>query len=226
MSIPSIKALIAGLLLWQIAVPNPPVSARPPALNFMQITMLAVVASDRSGARQKAITADFAIHPQGMALNTPREAVMAFYETHDAAYLSMDRNSELAGFVLRSDKGQFFYTNAVEMPASFTLQARVQGPSGWSVHDFLHTHPGGHKDQNFFSDPDRLAVLNGTKPYYLRTPSGDVRFMDIPLAKSTHILSGARGKSICPEQKPCMTEHPWHDRRLKGDWASAIRRPT
>ncbi len=149
---------------------------------------------------------------------------MAFYRAHEAAYLSTDSETELAGFLLQSDTGQYFHTNAVDVPIAFVLQARIQGPNGWRVRDFLHTHPGGHKDQNAFSEYDRMAVLEYKRSYYLRTPEGDVRYMDRRLAKSTRILSGARGESVCPSSVPCVEAHPRHNRRAVGDWSSAIRR--
>ena len=174
--------------------------------------------------KQKLVTAEFAALPGDSGSVSADEAALAFFQAHDEAYLETNEATELTGFVLRSDTGRYFFTNAAELPNAFILRARIDGPEGWSVEAFLHTHPGGHKDQDAFSEPDRQAVLKTKRDYFLRAPNGNVLYMNARLARSTRILAGATGRSVCAENTPCFAKHPLHDRRARGDWSTAIRR--
>ena len=86
--------------------------------------------------------------------------------------------------------------------------AAIRKPSGWITMDTIHTHPGGRGNQEGFSKTDAQAVLSGSTPgYYVRTPIGDVRFINKSIAKRTRTRWGAKGKSICPGDSPCMTSY-------------------
>ncbi len=208
------KIVVAWILLCQLAVADTGgvliTGSNAEEERRMQVTQVRVVAAG-SKARLRAVIATFEPHQQTQGWNSPGEAAVAFYRAHNAAYLSTASDAELAGFLLLSDTGQFFFTNAADVPSAFILQARVYTPLGWRVQGFLHTHPGGSKDQDFFSENDQRAVLKGARDYFLRAPGGDVRFMNTQLAKSTRMIAGARGQSVCPEKKPCLNEHPRHN---------------
>jgi hypothetical protein len=153
---------------------------------------------------------------------TTREAAVAFYEAHDALYLETGAEQEIAGFLMVSNAGRYYFTNGETVPAAFKMRARVRAPKGWRLGEFLHTHPGGDVNQDKFSEADREAVVSGKRAYFLRGPSGDVRFMDRELAKATRLILGALGESICAGSEPCLSEHPRHDligKRLAGSGA-------
>lgn len=208
----AIKFISTVLLLSQLA------AAQSIPMQFTTVEVEAAWVTKKP----KPIQATFALHPQARGWNSPIEAAIAFYRAHNEAYLSTSRDDELAGFLMISETGQFYFTGAVAMPAAFKLQARVDRPEGWQVADFLHTHPGGHKHQDKFSKADRLAVKKGNRNYYLRGPNGDVRFMDDLLAKSTYTLNGgANGESVCPQTSPCLDQHPRYNKPLKGYWNAA-----
>jgi hypothetical protein len=207
---------VSLFLLYQLSMANS--DAGPNTLGDLklpaavEVTRITVVAA-AGKAKPRVVSRAFEPYQPMEGWSNPTEAAMAFYRINNAAYLSTSSDAELAGFLLISDTGQFFFTNAVDVPTSFTLQARVTGPQGWRVQDFLHTHPGGSRDQDGFSKTDQQAVLKGTKNYFLRTPDGDVRYLNTKLAKSTHSLSGAQGESLCPANIPCLQKHPRHNQR-------------
>ena len=149
---------------------------------------------------------DVPSQPAGWA--TAHAAALAFYAHHDAAYHGTRRQTELVGFLLKTDERQFYFTNAVEVPYAFRLSASIERPSGWTIGGFLHTHPGGHDCQEEFSTEDRETVLRGAVPAnYVRTPSGDVRFLNRRLARLTYTRRGAMGRSVCPEGKHCLAAY-------------------
>ncbi|RUO78709.1 hypothetical protein CWI83_06740 [Pseudidiomarina taiwanensis] len=172
--------------------------------------------SDISGSKvggkgSKKVKADFRIdkikgHEDGW--EDPHDAALAFYKQNEDAYQSTDKDSELIGFLIKADNGNYYFTNAVEVPATFEMSAAIRKPSGWITMDTLHTHPGGRGNQEGFSKTDAQAVLSGSTPgYYVRTPIGDVRFINKSIAKRTRTRWGAKGKSICPGGSPCMTSY-------------------
>jgi hypothetical protein len=139
---------------------------------------------------------------------TPHAAALAFYDFHGASYLASNTTTELVGFLLRSEEGRYFFTTAAEVPYAFELTARVARPLGWTVDGVLHTHPGGRPCQEEFSVEDRRVVLRGGVPRsYVRTPLGNVLFLDRQLARTTSTRWGAAGVSICPAGEPCLAAH-------------------
>ena len=139
---------------------------------------------------------EFPSCPTGWA--TARDAALAFYTHFDDAYLGTNSGKELVGFLLESEDGRFFFTNASEVPDAFELSASITVPRDWRVGDMMHTHPRGHGHQEGFSASDRDAVLKGFTPgYYVRTPLGYVRYLNHHLARRTRTSWGARGISIC-----------------------------
>jgi RHS repeat-associated protein len=138
----------------------------------------------------------------------PHEAALAFYKKNEDAYQDTDKNTELTGFLIKADNGNYYFTNAVEVPATFNMNAGIRKPTSWKIKDTLHTHPGGRGNQEGFSKTDAQAVLSGSTPgYYVRTPKGDVRFINKSIAKRTRQRWGAKGKSICSGGSSCMTPY-------------------
>ena len=156
----------------------------------------------------QAVTAEFRAvettsRPPGW--ETADEAALAFYAFNDAAYRATDDITELVGFLLRTRQGRYVFTNAVKVPYAFELTARLARQNGWTVAGLLHTHPGGRACQEEFSSEDRKAVLRGTTPMsYVRTPLGNVLFLDQRLAEKR---SMRRGASVCPNGESCLAAH-------------------
>lgn len=154
------------------------------------------------------VTAEFRtveMTPRPIGWETADEAALAFYAFHEAAYHATDETTELVGFLLRTGQGRYVFTNAVEVPYAFELTARLARPGGWNVAGLLHTHPGGRACQEEFSREDRRTVLRGATPMsYVRTPRGDVLFLDQRLAEETSMRWGA---SVCPDGAPCLAAH-------------------
>jgi hypothetical protein len=95
------------------------------------------------------------------------------------------------------------------VPYAFRLTARIDRPHDWTVGSLLHTHPGGRDCQEEFSSEDRDTVLRGAAAgKYVRTPLGNVRFLNRHLAATTSTRRGAFGVSICPDDQPCLDAHP------------------
>jgi hypothetical protein len=162
----------------------------------------------------KRITSEFYPDETAQGWASANEAAAEFFRRNDQAYLESDAETELAGFLLVSEDGRYFYTNAVTVPSVFQLKARAFAPEGWRLGDFLHSHPGGNARQAYFSETDRKAVRLSGRSYFLRGPDGDVRFMNRNLARSTKTPEGAQGESVCPGSLPCLARHPLH-RSLK-----------
>lgn len=138
----------------------------------------------------------------------PHQAVMAFYRYYDKQYQTTDEFTELLGYLLKSDTGRYYVTEAMVIPAKFKMFASIRMPAGWRVEGAIHTHPMAPGAQEHFSRDDRDSILRGeTENFYLRTPLGDVRHIDKKLAKRTKTFAGARGKSICPDAQRCMAPH-------------------
>ncbi|WP_371196307.1 RHS repeat-associated core domain-containing protein, partial [Glaciecola sp. SC05] len=138
----------------------------------------------------------------------PHEAALAFYKQNEDAYQNTDKNTELIGFLIKADNGNYYFTNAVEVPATFNMNVGIRKPTSWKIKDTLHTHPGGRGNQEGFSKTDAQAVLSGSTPgYYVRTPKGDVRFINKSIAKRTRQRWGAKGESICSGGSSCMTPY-------------------
>ena len=143
----------------------------------------------------------------------PHYAAKAFYDRNEAAYQLTDKDSELMGFVVQGDNGNYYFTTAEKVSATFTVSALIRKPSGWGSRKSwnaltVHTHPGGHGNQEGFSKTDAQAVLSGsTAGYYVRPPKGDVRFINESIAKRTRERWGAKGESICSGGAPCMTPY-------------------
>jgi hypothetical protein len=170
----------------------------------------------RSKDKQKQhITSEFRPDEAAQGWPSAKEAAFNFFLRHDQNYLDTDENTELAGFLLVSEEGRYFFTNAVTVPAVFQLKARAFAPAGWTLGDFLHSHPGGNASQRHFSEVDRQAVRSAKRSYFLRGPDGDIRFMNRKLARSTKTPEGALGESVCPQALPCLTEHPQHGSLFK-----------
>ncbi len=169
--------------------------------------------------RMKTIKAVFAgcshaVQPEGWA--SREEAAIAFYQAHDDAYLATDENEELAGLILESDTGRYFFTDAIDAPTLFTLQATVQLPGGWRVAGYLHTHPNDGWNQERFSKADFLGMLASSRAYFLRTPRGDLRYMDPKVGRRTRRTGGgAKGISVCPGEQPCLTPHDKNGSRFR-----------
>ncbi|MGI9288729.1 MAG: hypothetical protein ACR2P1_25305 [Pseudomonadales bacterium] len=136
-----------------------------------------------------------------------RQAVMAFYKANEKAYQQTDADQELVGFLVLSTQNRYYVTNAVAVPATFTLRITARLPKGWQPQEVIHTHPPTYYSQEGFSIDDRKAVLGGLPGYYVRTPLGDVRYLNKKLAKTTRHNRGAAGKSICLDSQVCMTAH-------------------
>ncbi len=136
------------------------------------------------------------------------QAALAFYEHHDATYQATGMKTELVGFLVRNAQGRHWFTNAVAVPYAFRLTASIDKPRDWTVVSLLHTHPGGRRCQEEFSIEDREAVLRGAVPgNYVRTPLGNVLFVDSQLATATRIARGATGVSVCANHAPCLAAH-------------------
>ncbi len=130
---------------------------------------------------------------------------MAFYKHYEKEYQTTDKFTEILGYLLKSDKGRYYVTEAMSIPARFKMFASIRMQAGWKVVGAIHTHPMAPGAQENFSKDDRDSVLNGeTGNFYLRTPLGDVRHINQKLAKRTKTFSGARGRSICPNENSCM----------------------
>lgn len=169
--------------------------------------------------RKKTIKAVFtvyipAVQPEGWA--SREEAAMAFYQANDDAYWATDENEELAGFILESDTGRYFITDAIDTPAPFTLKASVHGPGGWRLAGFLHTHPHERRNQERFSKDDVLGMLASSQDYFLRTPRGDLRYMDPRVGRRTRTGDGgAKGISVCPGEQSCLTPYDKNGTRFR-----------
>ncbi|MGI9287556.1 MAG: hypothetical protein ACR2P1_19385 [Pseudomonadales bacterium] len=135
------------------------------------------------------------------------QAVLAFYEANEQAYQQTDKDQELVAMLVVSTQNRYYVTKSVQVPASFKLRAAVRLPKGWKAQEVIHTHPPTFYSQEGFSVDDRKAVLGGLPGYYVRTPLGDVRYLDKKLAKTTRHNDGAHGKSICLDSQACMTAH-------------------
>ena len=135
------------------------------------------------------------------------QAVMAFYEANEQAYQQTDKDQELVAMLVLSTQNRYYVTKSVQVPASFKLRAAVRLPKGWTAQEVIHTHPATFYSQEGFSIDDRKAVLRGLTGYYVRTPLGDVRYLDKKLARTTRHNHGAHGKSICLDSQACMTAH-------------------
>tara|TARA_Y100001973_G_scaffold68740_1_gene100305 strand:- start:2072 stop:2626 length:555 start_codon:yes stop_codon:yes gene_type:complete len=169
--------------------------------------------SKRGGKQGKVHEADFEVviadHFEDGWVD-PHDAAKAFYDRNEAACQLTNKDSELMGFVVQGDNGNYYFTTAEKVSATFTVSALIRKPSDWGSRKSwnaltVHTHPAGHGNQEGFSKTDALAVLSDSTPgYYVRTPKGDVRFIDKSIAKRTRTRWGAKGKSICPGGSPCM----------------------
>lgn len=165
-----------------------------------------ISSSKRGGKKGKIHEADFEVviaddFEDGWA--DPHDVAKAFYDRNEVAYQLSDKDSELMGFVVQGDNENYYFTTAEKVPATFAVSALIRKPSGWGSRKSwnaltVHTHPGGHGNQEGFSKTDAQAVLSGSTPrYYVRTPKGDVRFINKSIAKRTRKRWGAKGKSIC-----------------------------
>ncbi len=167
--------------------------------------------------RKKTIKAVFCIHavqPEGWA--SREEAAMAFYQAHDDAYLATDENEELAGLILESDTGRYFFTDAIDSPTLFTLEATVHAPGGWRVAGYLHTHPNDGRNQERFSKADVLGMLASSLDYFLRTPRGDLRYMGPRVGRRYRTADGgAQGISVCPGEQSCLTPYDKNGTRFR-----------
>jgi hypothetical protein len=149
---------------------------------------------------------EIAARPEGW--ETPHAAAVAFFDWHGPDYQATDESTELVGFLLRTAAGRYVFTTAAEVPFAFRLTAGIRRPRGWTVHAMLHTHPGGRPCQEEFSREDRDTVLSGATPRsYLRTPLGNVLFLERELATLTSTRGGAAGVSVCAHAAPCLAPH-------------------
>ncbi len=166
--------------------------------------------------RHRGIKAIFKIHvPESQAegFETVTSAVIAFFLEQDARYLAMGRDKEIAGFILKCEKGRYYFTTGVETPLMMTLQAAIARPPKCRAVAFLHTHPPEEpfgritNRQERFSEFDRQGVISSRLEYFMRTPRGDVRFMNRRIARGTLADVGVPGRSICPSGEPCLKPH-------------------
>ena len=146
--------------------------------------------------------------------DSAESAVIGFFATYDARYLALAQNREMAGFILKCRGGRYYFTTAVETPLMMTLQASIARPGKCGAVAFLHTHPPAEEDgqlanrQERFSEFDRQGAISSRLEYYMRTPRGDVRYMNRKIARSTLAEIGVPGRSICPTVNPCLKPHP------------------
>ncbi|MDC2889324.1 hypothetical protein PN838_11710 [Psychrosphaera sp. G1-22] len=123
--------------------------------------------SSVGGKKPEEVDANFKIdkikgHDDGW--EDPHEAALAFYKQNEDAYQNTDKNTELTGFLIKADNGNYYFTNAVEVPATFNMNVGIRKPTSWKIKDTLHTHPGGRGNQEGFSKTDAQAVLSGSTP--------------------------------------------------------------
>lgn len=186
-----------------------PAAQEPPVDAVIVETVEVQAAGARRQVYHKTVEATFlpqlsSSQPGGW--NSRRAAALAFFQAHDEQYLSTTENQEIAGFLLESDTGTFHHTNAVLTPVFFTLKASIGRYAGWRVAGFLHTHPPDEGVQEYFSEFDYEGMKATSRPYYLRTPSGDLRYMDPKNVVKNPV--GAAGIPVCPQTSPCLAPHP------------------
>jgi len=125
---------------------------------------------------------------------TAHEAARAFFSYYEADYQRTRSDQELVGLIVKTRDDRYFFTEAILTGSTFKETVRPKGPV--KVHALLHTHPSTGGDQEGFSKIDALAAQRLKKDSYVRTPNGDIRYLNHRSIRG-RVRHRINGKSIC-----------------------------
>ena len=151
----------------------------------------------------------FSMHSEAIeTIKTERLATLSF-TTELGAVIAMKQafldesirmNAEHVGAILKTAEGRFLVTHGRGEPDQESLQFSVGRTASETIVAFWHTHGAPGRSTERFSIEDGDTVRNTGIPFYLITPKGQIKVLDVAEKAKSSSHSGAaippRGKSV------------------------------